>query len=293
MIQIQGIDRVDLTHRIDDVRQRIAAIENKFGIGGDFQTKLDGELAKQSAAQKVSPTQKSAASQKMPGTTQPANETAALNAAKIAEALKAEKTPKVSNTPKSKQDLPRVDLSPQQQSGQLPRAEALPGKIMNPTVTNPAEGNSGAAISPKTAGKVETNQPDDEEIYQADPPSGTTSEMLTAAARKYGLDPNLVKAIATAESNMTQSEISSAGAVGVMQLMPETAAQLGVDPYDEAQNIDGGTRFLKQMLDKFDGDIPKAVAAYNAGPGAVQQYGGIPPYGETQSYVKRVMDLYR
>ncbi|MBR6012888.1 MAG: lytic transglycosylase domain-containing protein [Selenomonadaceae bacterium] len=116
--------------------------------------------------------------------------------------------------------------------------------------------------------------------------------MLTSAALKHGVDPKLVKAIAIAESDMNQDEISEVGAIGVMQLMPETAAGLGVNPYDEQENIEGGTMYLKQMLDKFDGNVSHAVAAYNAGPGAVQKYGGIPPYGETQAYVGRVMDMY-
>ncbi len=91
---------------------------------------------------------------------------------------------------------------------------------------------------------------------------------------------------------MNQDEISEVGAIGVMQLMPETAAGLGVNPYDEQENIEGGTIYLKQMLDKFDGNISHAVAAYNAGPGAVQKYGGVPPYGETQAYVGRVLGIY-
>ena len=123
--------------------------------------------------------------------------------------------------------------------------------------------------------------------------SFSTEDLLTQAAHEHGVDPQLVKAIAIAESDMNQNEISPVGAIGVMQLMPETAAGLGVNPYDEAENIDGGTRFLKQMLDTFDGNVPLAVAAYNAGPGAVKKYGGIPPYSETQNYVGRVMDLFR
>ena len=87
--------------------------------------------------------------------------------------------------------------------------------------------------------------------------------------------------------------VSATGAVGVMQLMPETAESLGVNPYDAEQNISGGAQYLKQMLDTFDGDLRKAVAAYNAGPEAVREYGGVPPYSETQQYVSSVLDLYR
>ncbi|MBO4780444.1 MAG: lytic transglycosylase domain-containing protein [Selenomonadaceae bacterium] len=112
-------------------------------------------------------------------------------------------------------------------------------------------------------------------------------------AYNYGVDPKLARAIAIAESDMNQAEISPAGAIGVMQLMPETAESLGVDPYDKGDNIVGGVRYIRQMLDTFDGDVPLAVAAYNAGPGAVQRYGGIPPYSETQNYVNRVIDLFQ
>jgi soluble lytic murein transglycosylase-like protein len=78
-----------------------------------------------------------------------------------------------------------------------------------------------------------------------------------------------------------------------MQLMPDTAASLGIDPYNKAQNIDGGTKYIKEMLDTFNGDVRKALAAYNAGPQAVKDYGGIPPYAETQNYVNKVLDIYR
>ena len=123
--------------------------------------------------------------------------------------------------------------------------------------------------------------------------NSSTEDMITQAAYNYGVDPQLVRAIAIAESDMNQDEISPVGAIGVMQLMPETAASLGVDPYNESENIAGGTRYLKQMLETFNGNVPLAVAAYNAGPGAVQRYGGIPPYSETKNYVGRVMDMYR
>jgi len=123
--------------------------------------------------------------------------------------------------------------------------------------------------------------------------SGSVNDMIRSAASKYGIDPRLVSAVAEAESGGNQDEISSAGAIGIMQLMPGTAASLGVNPYDAAQNIEGGTKYLHDMLDTFGGDVRKAVAAYNAGPGAVKAYGGVPPYPETQAYVNRVLDLYR
>ena len=123
--------------------------------------------------------------------------------------------------------------------------------------------------------------------------ASSTDAMLQASARKYNVDPRLVSAVADAESGYHQSAVSDAGAVGVMQLMPDTAEALGVNPYDEAQNIDGGTKYLKQLLDSFGGDVTKAVAAYNAGSQAVRDYNGVPPYRETQNYVNKVLDLYR
>lgn len=116
---------------------------------------------------------------------------------------------------------------------------------------------------------------------------------IHAAAAKYAVDPKLVSAVAEVESGGNQSAVSSAGAVGVMQLMPETAAGLGVNPYDMKSNVEGGTKYLREMLDTFDGDVKKAVAAYNAGPNAVKAYGGIPPYAETQNYVNNLLDIYR
>jgi soluble lytic murein transglycosylase-like protein len=122
---------------------------------------------------------------------------------------------------------------------------------------------------------------------------GSVDAMIQTAAKKYGVDPKLVTAVAETESGENQSAVSSAGAVGVMQLMPDTAAGLGVNPYDEEQNIEGGAHYLHDMLETFGGDVKKAVAAYNAGSQAVKDYNGVPPYRETQDYVNKVLDLYQ
>lgn len=131
---------------------------------------------------------------------------------------------------------------------------------------------------------------------------GDTSEVqgqIVLAANKYGIDPVLALAVAQQESGYKQTGSgggtlkSSAGALGVMQLMPTTAAGLGVNPNDQTQNIDGGVRLLSQLLQQFGGDKSKALAAYNAGPGAVQKYGGVPPYPETQNYVSSILSNYQ
>lgn len=117
------------------------------------------------------------------------------------------------------------------------------------------------------------------------------NDIISAAARKEGLDENLVKAVVEAESNFNPKAVSSAGAKGLMQLMDGTAKALGVkDPFDPVANVKGGVKFLRSMLDKF-GSVPLALAAYNAGPGAVERYGGVPPYNETKVYVNKVIRL--
>ncbi len=115
-------------------------------------------------------------------------------------------------------------------------------------------------------------------------------DVFRSASEKYGVPLNLLKAVAKAESGFDASCVSSCGAEGIMQLMPSTAASLGVqNSFDPEQNVMGGAKYLGQLLSSFGGDAKLAVAAYNAGGGAVRKYGGIPPYKETQNYVKKVL----
>jgi len=123
---------------------------------------------------------------------------------------------------------------------------------------------------------------------------GDLRALVADAAKRHGLDPALVLAVVSVESGFRPEAVSPKGAQGLMQLMPATAASLGVaDAFDAAANVEGGARHLGALVARYGGDLKKALAAYNAGEGAVDQYRGIPPYGETRSYVSKVLSRYR
>ena len=122
---------------------------------------------------------------------------------------------------------------------------------------------------------------------------GEFADLIHTAATRQGVDPALVQSVIHVESCFDPQAVSRVGAHGLMQLMPATAADLGVtDRFDPAQNIDGGTRYLAAMLDRFEGNLDLALAAYNAGPGAVERHGGVPPFRETQTYIQRIRAQY-
>lgn len=117
--------------------------------------------------------------------------------------------------------------------------------------------------------------------------------VVSQISKKHGVDEKLVQALIKQESGFNPKAKSKAGAMGLMQLMPATAKNMGVkDPYNTVQNVEGGVKYLKSMLNKYNGNIILALAAYNAGPGAVDKYSGVPPYSETQNYVRNILANY-
>jgi soluble lytic murein transglycosylase-like protein len=155
-----------------------------------------------------------------------------------------------------------------------------------PTITNVPTGKFASMVQQQTA-----NLDGAAAGPQATP---AIEQLVQSNSAAQGVDPDLIRAVMANESAFDPNATSSAGAQGLMQLMPTTASEVGVtNSYDPSQNVAGGTRYLRTLLERFGGDLTHAVAAYNAGPEAVEKYNGVPPYPETQSYVKNVLDTYR
>ena len=151
--------------------------------------------------------------------------------------------------------------------------------------------------APKSFSDVLKVTPPTDFKYQVQEPVKTTKteiqRLVTDSCTKHGVDPKLVMALIQQESGFNQNALSKAGAQGLMQLMPATAKSLGVqNAFNPEQNIEGGVKYLKGLLDRFHGNKILALAAYNAGPNAVKKYNGVPPYKETQNYVRNILKNY-
>jgi len=143
----------------------------------------------------------------------------------------------------------------------------------------------------KSPGLYNTSIPPVFQEYSTSLNSSDFQDIIQEMAVKYGVPVKLIQSVIRAESNFNPNAVSSVGATGLMQLMPKTAQSLGVEnPFNPRENIEGGVKYLRQMLDKYQ-DIPTAIAAYNAGPGNVDRYGGIPPFKETQSYITKILEF--
>jgi soluble lytic murein transglycosylase-like protein len=156
----------------------------------------------------------------------------------------------------------------------------------------PAESVVAFEAEEYTAPSAPASSGQNRDVVLATPAPVDPKTLVHAAALRSGLPPAFVASVAQVESGFRPDAVSSKGAIGVMQLMPDTARALSADPRNPAQNIDAGTRLLRELLIKYDGNVVKALSAYNAGSGAVDRYRGIPPYAETQDYVNKVIRTY-
>jgi len=179
-----------------------------------------------------------------------------------------------------------TDTQTQSSIAKLPNTEEADLKEIKSTLTNKSNNN---VLRAELSRASSTSTIPKDKIKQMQ----LINNAIDVSSQKYGVDADLIRAVIKQESGFNPYSLSSAGAQGLMQLMPGTADGLGVtNPWDIEQNIDGGTKYLKYQLASFNGDIKLALAAYNAGPYAVKKYNGIPPYAETQNYVQIVLNNY-
>lgn len=177
--------------------------------------------------------------------------------------------------------------------------EAVPSALYVPVPTAPWEVSSqrppSEAVPPQRSASGTLDAPAPRRVPDwAGDAALPYVEPVHQAASSYNLPPKLLWAVIKTESNFRRTAVSRVGARGLMQLMPKTARALGVrDSFNAHQNIHGGALFLRRLADRFDGDLELMLAAYNAGPGAVKRYGGVPPYRQTRAYVRKVLALYR
>lgn len=175
-------------------------------------------------------------------------------------------------------------------------SSALPGQSFGPNTPFPFTHPLNNAVLPhgsssylQTAAKGSLEEASVTGVNISPAKRSDFDEIIKEASERYGVDPKLIKSIIQHESNFNPAAVSHAGAAGLMQLMPLTAKGLGVaNSMDPRQNIMGGTKYIRQMLDKYNGNLTLALAAYNAGPGNVDKYNGVPPFKETMNYVRKV-----
>jgi len=177
--------------------------------------------------------------------------------------------------------------NPAAASSRASTAAATTTPAASATATDPSADATGTATADQPAAGSDASN-------TSKPAPQTLDQMVKEVAARYNVDPDLVKAVVTTESNWNPHAVSRTGAQGLMQLVPSTARDLGVhNAFDPQQNLDGGVRYLRMLLERYDGDLDKALAAYNAGPGAVDRAGGVPHIAETESYVRHVTATYR
>ncbi|MGA9874270.1 MAG: lytic transglycosylase domain-containing protein, partial [Solirubrobacteraceae bacterium] len=173
------------------------------------------------------------------------------------------------------------------------RQVSVSGGVTTVAASVPAQTSAGDFASALQAATTADSTPTGASVEGTTDSGASSSEydpLIEQAAARYGVNPAILHGLIQQESDFNPAAQSSAGATGLTQLMPGTAASLGVvNPLDPAESIEGGARYLSQLTTQFGGNTADALAAYNAGPGAVQQYGGVPPYAETQSYVSKVL----